>query len=717
MGETTTGQGVLSALPDSTKQRVIECDWHGLYRAKWGRNRLQPESFAHPAKAAYGLAVRIAKYLLEQNYIRPGDLVLDPFGGIGGFALPLIERGVNVVLVELEQRFNDMAQGCECTGISKEDWIRFQGRYDKARYLDGRYWCPRCVMQAQTVPPRKFNPFKFTSDEWARWNDRGFHQPTLFGSVGSATYERNSGRIPFTGPHHYTGNLEAWNEAGYEGRAVMLQGDSRRLCDVLAGAGVAGAVSSPPYAGIATSSGQRLVGHGKAQLQRRWSEWHEDTDRYGETPGQLASLPEGDVPQVQAGAVVSSMPYANSLKQEGQFQKVGSPGYTGLKAMNDGYSRDPANLGNLPAGEPPAAIVSSMPFTNSLASDDPDKRGGLFRDPKRRRDRNMTGEYGVTPGQLGAMAEGQPIRICNQLEVMQCQSVQTVESPSQDAVGDAGHVPESMLAHCSRDARNPMDLELRSPLPNSTSQLPSVGANCIHIGLEEVKVGEDMLGAPRGGQPLNEMNTDVADVVQPGDCRSITDVARMKREENGIIPSVTLKYSAPSATLPFTAQRLSLQPALSAVSSTSEEVQGHAVQQSANENQSIVPTGSLQRKADWQDQPDTFWSAASAIMRQVYQVLAPGAVAVWVCKAFVRKGKRVDFPGQWQALGESCGFETIEIIRAWLVEDRGAQHTLDGGLEQRQVARKSFFRLLAERNGSPRIDYEIVLIQRKVGER
>jgi len=570
MGETTTGQGVLSALPDSTKQRVIECDWHGLYRAKWGRNRLQPESFAHPAKAAYGLAVRIAKYLLEQNYIRPGDLVLDPFGGIGGFALPLIERGVNVVLVELEQRFNDMAQGCECTGISKEDWIRFQGRYDKARYLDGRYWCPRCVMQAQTVPPRKFNPFKFTSDEWARWNDRGFHQPTLFGSVGSATYERNSGRIPFTGPHHYTGNLEAWNEAGYEGRAVMLQGDSRRLCDVLAGAGVAGAVSSPPYAGIATSSGQRLVGHGKAQLQRRWSEWHEDTDRYGETPGQLASLPEGDVPQVQAGAVVSSMPYANSLKQEGQFQKVGSPGYTGLKAMNDGYSRDPANLGNLPAGEPPAAIVSSMPFTNSLASDDPDKRGGLFRDPKRRGDRNMTGEYGASEGQIGAMREG-------------------------------------------------------------------------------VSVADGMVSSP-----------------------------------------------------PFEAVEVCQDKAFRLNDGRKTPPQG---QQGYGQSDGQLGTES----------GTTFWEASAEIMHQVYQVLAPGAVAVWVCKAFVRSGQVVPFPEQWAALGEACGFETIGWIRCWLVEDRGAQYTLDGDLSLLQAAYKSFFRRLSEKRGSPEINFEVVVIQRKPG--
>ncbi len=84
-------------------------------------------------------------------------------------------------------------------------------------------------------------------------------------------------------------------------------------------------------------------------------------------------------------------------------------------------------------------------------------------------------------------------------------------------------------------------------------------------------------------------------------------------------------------------------------------------------------------------------------MQQCYQILAPGSVAIWVLKAFVRNKAIVDFPGQWQQLGEACGFETIEVIRAWLIEDRGAQYDLFGGLEERKVERKSFFRRLAEK--------------------
>ena len=111
-----------------------------------------------------------------------------------------------------------------------------------------------------------------------------------------------------------------------------------------------------------------------------------------------------------------------------------------------------------------------------------------------------------------------------------------------------------------------------------------------------------------------------------------------------------------------------------------------------------------------------FWTAARQIVRQVYQVLPPGAVAIWVTKRFVRDKNIVEFSQQWAQLGESCGFETIEWIRAWLVEDRGAQYGLfDGELHQKQVARKSFFRRLYEsKYPENSIDWEDVIIQRKV---
>ncbi len=113
------------------------------------------------------------------------------------------------------------------------------------------------------------------------------------------------------------------------------------------------------------------------------------------------------------------------------------------------------------------------------------------------------------------------------------------------------------------------------------------------------------------------------------------------------------------------------------------------------------------------ESPDTFWTAARAIVEQTYAALRPGGYAAWVCKDFVRKGQRVPFSDQWQQLCAAVGFEPVERIAAMLVDDHGDQLDIFGGATARLKERKSFFRRLAEKKGSPRIDHEDVIIMRK----
>lgn len=112
---------------------------------------------------------------------------------------------------------------------------------------------------------------------------------------------------------------------------------------------------------------------------------------------------------------------------------------------------------------------------------------------------------------------------------------------------------------------------------------------------------------------------------------------------------------------------------------------------------------------------ETFWLAARQILEETYAVLAPGAYSAWVCKDFVRKGQRVPFSDQWLQLCTAVGFEPVERVRAWVVEEKGTQLDIFGQSHTKTVARKSFFRRLAEQKGSPRIDWEDVLIVRKGG--
>jgi len=109
------------------------------------------------------------------------------------------------------------------------------------------------------------------------------------------------------------------------------------------------------------------------------------------------------------------------------------------------------------------------------------------------------------------------------------------------------------------------------------------------------------------------------------------------------------------------------------------------------------------------EQGDDFWTAARTIVDQVYQVLAPGGHAVWVCKDFVKNKQIVPFCDQWWQMCEAAGFTTLHEHHALLVHSTA--HDFDGKEKRRES--KSFFRRLAENKGSPRIDFEVVLCMEK----
>jgi tRNA1(Val) A37 N6-methylase TrmN6 len=107
----------------------------------------------------------------------------------------------------------------------------------------------------------------------------------------------------------------------------------------------------------------------------------------------------------------------------------------------------------------------------------------------------------------------------------------------------------------------------------------------------------------------------------------------------------------------------------------------------------------------------TFWQAAKEIVQQCHQILKPGGHAIWVVKAFVRKGKIVDFPGDWRRLCESVGFETVCVHHAMLVKE--TKHKGLFGEITEIKSWKSFFRRLTESKGSPAVDFEVVLCMEK----
>lgn len=306
----------------------INADWKNCYNDRW-HGEVTDETFSHPAKFSRGLIRRIYRHAIELGWIQSGDTVLDPFGGVGLGALEAGINGLNWVGCELEQKFVDMGAGVDCQGISKADWVRFYGRWDRAKNA-GLRWCPECLAQV----------------EIEREETETDQQASFFEAIPSVSLIRHSGKIPFTNPHRYRGNLELFRKWARSGTwAVLLQGDSRRLGKVLAETDLV--LGSPPYATSSQdyATGWKTIDPKKSVHNRRGRQCEAS---YGDHPAQIANLPEGD----------------------------------------------------------PQATIGSPPFVGSVGSDDPEKRGGLFRDPKRNGDKNLTATYGDTEGQLGRMAEG-----------------------------------------------------------------------------------------------------------------------------------------------------------------------------------------------------------------------------------------------------------------------------------------------------------------------
>ena len=72
---------------------VLLDEWLGCYRDRW-EGLIVPAAFVHPAKMARGLTARIFVHAMRQGWLKPGDLVVDPFGGIGSTGIEAASRGL-----------------------------------------------------------------------------------------------------------------------------------------------------------------------------------------------------------------------------------------------------------------------------------------------------------------------------------------------------------------------------------------------------------------------------------------------------------------------------------------------------------------------------------------------------------------------------------------------------------------------------------------------
>lgn len=223
---------------------IPRADWYGCYDGSWQSAPLVAEAYSHPAKVSFNLAERIYRHMLAEGWLRPGDAVLDPFGGVGGFGFHAALYGMHWTGVELEQRFVD---------LGRQNLDLWRSRY---------------------------------------------------------------------APHF----------PGY-GSARLVQGDSRRLVEVVMGAG--GVVSSPPYAAHTVGNKDGIdwekVGDNSGRTAARGAIAY----GYGTTPGQLGAMPAG---------VVSSPLFENGVPQ--QDRAFSAPHDSTRNLQDATYGSTAGNIGN-----------------------------------------------------------------------------------------------------------------------------------------------------------------------------------------------------------------------------------------------------------------------------------------------------------------------------------------------------------------------------------
>lgn len=809
-------------------------DWHNCYDEKW--TGITPESFSHPAKFSSALIRRIYEHALEQNWIKPGDIVVDPFGGIALGSRDALRLGINWVGCELEQRFVDMGAGCTCTGISKPDWVRLYGRtlpaWLRANYKDGRHWCPACLAGINKVEEAAVRPLPYSSHKRRariaeiikhRTKDLkelgrkvklleplplpGLEIPSTnqasFLSKSALAYVRNSGIIPSTVSHPYTGNIELFSRYAKNGaRAVLVQGDSRNLVKIVREA-VSGLISSPPYAGARIPQG----GQNYMDNMRRPT----SSGRYGATEGQLGDMAEGDV-----GAVIGSPPYADGCKHEGGADTtpanfngagqsvygvegsygptqgqltllptgdidavIGSPPFAGnsggrgeasrngidsalferhsggmtgglesggkqnlgnlpvrgfdgvitsppyggsLRNQSNGtiellrehiskeqdpdspgaiptcgYGHTPGQLANLPEGSSDA-VISSPPYTESQSGgtaifDQLEETHRRTLTEASRRGGYRSSEQGATEGQLAALPAGNPAAVIGSPPYLESLDRGTVDR--QDRVAHARANGISNAEHIS-----PIDMEQAGKRDQDYGSTPG------QVG----KMKEGDFGAVIGSPPFaGSVGSD-----DPERRGGLFADERRRTDRN-----LTGTYGNTPGQLGVMVEGVLGSPPYGAGTVNGRNgIDPTKFDRYGQNSQAVTMNGYGQTpgqlNSESSESGETFWSAAKIIVEQSYQILRPGGVSIWVCKDFARDWERVEFCRQWRLLCEAVGFVHEETFRALLVKDKGRQQTIDGDVVELKVERKSFFRRNYEsKPGAVRIDWECVICMRK----
>lgn len=825
-------------------------DWAGLYGEGWGED-IVPEAFSHPAKYSRALIRHIYQYLIDNGMLKRGDRVLDCFGGVALGALDAQLQGLHYTGIELEEKF--VLLGNQNIDLWNRKYRPHFPRFGTAVLLQGDSRRIGAVVRGAggivSSPPYS-DALNRKSDEPDYSGEGGPNHPRMYGESEGQLGAMASGDVNaiLSSPPYAEARIGGTDTMGRSSDAEGDYGESEGQLGAMPSGDFGALLSSPPYEHDTISRDQRPdnptyadrdYGQTEGQLGGmspgdfggviasppfvdalgnkpsegllagsggRMGASQKNDDYYGESDGQLGSMPPGDV-----NAIIASPPFGShdSAGPESLHTRTdeSAKAMLGAQGWNGGGQVSEDNLATLPEDDFDA-VISSPPFGEAQSG------GGLYKNPTEKMGKMSRGggygveEHGMESGQLGNMPTDDYAAVISSPPFIQTSGGTNVTSPegpladasliSRHSAGNAamhgyGESEGNIQAMPEGDYNAVVGSPPYDPGQHSGSDTPS-------------RSGLNADGMPRGGETRYQYGEAAGQMqaMKEGDIDAIIasppfigvegsnsankyadpektaeEMARKyedgtfkghKASKEAILKSLTRenewnygstpgqlanapegRFESVVSSPPFTGVigldggaskrpedyghigdfgkeygntpgQLADSPSgdfESVVSSPPYEGSNDherpldSTRDKNNRHSISLPYGETKENIG-NDSGDTFWSAALTIVTECYKLLAPGSVAVWICKDYVRAKKRVPFSDQWRMLCEKVGFTTLTEVHAWVVEDNGTQlGMLDTEDKHHKTERKSFFRRLAEKKGSPRIDWECVWIMRK----
>ena len=392
----------------------------------WYANLFGKDAVAHPAKAN----LMLLRYLIE-NFTKPGDTVLDPMSGTGSTCIMAADLGRNGIAVELEDRFYGWIKDNIKTAVGqgvKGDLKVVKG---DARNLSALLPGVDGVITSPPYGDSTIQDYGSSNRALLAW-ERGIRKQ--FGKDGfiihdGVRYTEKEWRAKNHGELKPRGFPELWAKiVGVKERQRYNDGNPDNIGNLEHGS-VDAVVSSPPYGQSVSRKGKggsdRHPEKRRNQHPRAWL----PADKYSDDVANIGNLKQGSV-----DAVISSPPYADAKKGgkadvvalvkrwDDKYEFAGSPESwswgrswatkdrkRALESMGSGYSEDPANIGNLRAGDVDS-VMMSPPYMNGEAFADPTFMRKITAEQSAKiREGRVKGHYRSPEAEkayLGRMAEG-----------------------------------------------------------------------------------------------------------------------------------------------------------------------------------------------------------------------------------------------------------------------------------------------------------------------